>query len=67
MNEKMSFKMGVKFAVPFYMGRIFLIYCMKLEAKVNSRSYSKWVCFQLPNIHIWTVLYWSRPPGPSPL
>ena len=22
MNEKMSFKMGVKFAVPFYMGRI---------------------------------------------
>ena len=24
MNEKMSFKMGVKFAVPFFMGRIIL-------------------------------------------
>ena len=34
-NEKMSFKMGVKIAVPFYMGRIFEIYCMKLEAKVQ--------------------------------
>ena len=30
MNEKMSFKMGVKFAVPPYMGRIFEIYCMNL-------------------------------------
>ena len=41
MNEKMSFKMGVKFAVPFYMGRIFLIYCMnlKLEAKVLRLNY----------------------------
>ena len=28
MNEKMSFKMGVKFAVPFFMGRTFKIYCM---------------------------------------
>ena len=42
MNEKMSFKMGVKFAVPFYMGRIFLIYCMKLEAKVLRLNYKYW-------------------------
>ena len=33
-NEKMSFKMRVNIAVPFYMGRIFGIYCMKLELKV---------------------------------
>ena len=29
MNEMMSFKMGVKFAVPVYMGRVFQKYCMK--------------------------------------
>ena len=42
MNEKVSFKMGVKFAVPFYMGRIFFIYCMKLEAKVLRLNYKYW-------------------------
>ena len=29
MNEKMSFEMGVKFAVPVYMGRVFQKYCIK--------------------------------------
>ena len=28
-NDKMSFKMGVKFAVPVYMGRVFQKYCFK--------------------------------------
>ena len=28
-DEKMSFKMGVKFAVPVYIGRIFQKYCIK--------------------------------------
>ena len=31
MNEKISFKMGVNFAAPFYM----VIYYMKLEVKIN--------------------------------
>ena len=35
MNEKMSFKMGVKFAAPFYMGRILYVFCTKLEVKIN--------------------------------
>ena len=35
MNEKMSFKMGVTFAVPFYTGRNLLIFCMKLKVKIN--------------------------------
>ena len=39
MNEKMSFKMGGKFAIPFYMGRNFEIYCMKLEVKVLKLNY----------------------------
>ena len=39
MNEKISFKMGVKFAVPVYMGRIFQKYCMKQEAKILKLSY----------------------------
>ena len=39
MNENVSFKMGVKFAVPLYIGRICLIYCMKLEAKVLRLKY----------------------------
>ena len=39
MNEKMSFKMGVKFAVPVYMGRIFQKYCMKLESKTQNRLF----------------------------
>ena len=29
MNEKISFKMGVKFAVPVYMDRVFQKYCVK--------------------------------------
>ena len=29
----------------------------------NSKCHSKWVCFQIPNTHIWASLYWSRPPG----
>ena len=31
----------------------------------NSRCHSKWVCFQIPNTHIWASLYWSRPPPPT--
>ena len=34
MNEKMSFKMGAKFAASFYMGKNFLIYGMYLYVKV---------------------------------
>ena len=39
MNEKMSFKMGVKFAVQVHTGRILEIFCVKLEANVLRRSY----------------------------
>ena len=39
MNEKMSFRIGVKFAVPVYMGRIFHKYCIKYEAKMSKLSY----------------------------
>ena len=39
MNAKMSFKKGGKFAVSLYMGMIFEIYCMKLEAKVPRVNY----------------------------
>ena len=37
MNEKMSFKMGVKFAAPLYMGRIFsdVLYKIRGENKPN--------------------------------
>ena len=37
MNEKMSFKMGVKFAAPFYMGKQFLdiLYAIRGEDKPN--------------------------------
>ena len=30
MNEKISFEIGGKFAVPLYVGKVFEIYCMKL-------------------------------------
>ena len=40
MNEKMSSKMDMKFAVPLYMSRIFEIYCMKLETKVLLLNYN---------------------------
>ena len=33
MNEKMSFKMGVKFAVPFFMGRIILHVVYEVRGK----------------------------------
>ena len=33
MNEKMSFKKGVKLAVLLYMGRIFGVYCMNVRGK----------------------------------
>ena len=46
MNEKMSFKMGVKFAASFYMGKDFLersfyMYCMYLYAKVPEVNYNQ--------------------------
>ena len=42
MNERMSFKMGVKFAVQVYMGRIFQKYCMKQEAEMIKVSYKRY-------------------------
>ena len=38
MNDKMSFKMGMKFAAPFYMGSNFEIFCMNLEVKINQND-----------------------------
>ena len=39
MNEKMLFKMDVKFVIPVFMGRICQKYCMKLESKMLKLSY----------------------------
>ena len=39
MNEKMSFKMGAKSAVPFLYGKDSEKYCMKLGAKVLRLNY----------------------------
>ena len=33
MNEKMSFKMGMKFDVPFFMGRIFVDILYEVRGK----------------------------------
>ena len=40
MNENISFNMGVKSAVPFKMGKIFAMYCMKIGAKVLGLNYN---------------------------
>ena len=40
MNENISLNMGVKFASPFHMRRIFEMYCMKIGAKVLRLNYN---------------------------
>ena len=42
MNERMSFKMGVKFAVPLKIGRTFEIYYIRLETKVVTMNYKRY-------------------------
>ena len=39
--------------------------CAEDHMFYNSRSYSKWVYFQIPNPHIRAFLYWSPPPPPA--
>ena len=42
MNEKMSFKMGVKFAVPFFMCMIILDILYEIRGKVLRLNYKYW-------------------------
>ena len=55
LNLILAFEMGMNWAEgPFDMRKFY-----------NSRSHSKWVCFQIPNTDIRAFLYRNRPPPPA--